>query len=1293
MPATNRAVDVAAAESQRDSVLQPRVARNELPWECRPDAHNPNGVATRRGVRGSRATTPLGLPPFAFQTQGSACRATLSWRTQSRWDCGEERGLQAARTCVETRTFGRPSPLAAFCGVNAALLFALGLLACGSVAQAQQPAPAPLDSKLLKQYESILTHKFSRELTDIFSTLEKAERLDPATQTASDRFFYAFRTGDWAKVRTELALMPTDLSRKIYDKMLGDLTEKTKPNVRLDDVLGLADAVPGELTGDNLRKLGQLLGLAVPANESYWVADRLAKGTAQLGGNDPAKRLRAGRVLLAGGFKELARAYLPSLAQVEQLADEGLRNELTSFLASQQETEAMQRASVQKIWDENLRILTLAKVNDWEKSKAGTALARVMLLLQPGTLGPVFAEMVKSQPEAAVRLVGGFGRKLSSEVRGEPALRTENLKAQTFIATLLADNADLRAQPWNQLAQMLTEHWLVEAENTFAQKTSPTSSKPKLVAPEDLLANAPAGKWLAALPASLRERLDVGLSKMILASANFDQAAERIVEIGKRSPGAGVALAEDFLTVWAQTHNPTLPEALRKKYLLPDDARIPVTPIMMERNIESLARMMGLFRQAGIAPKDYQKVVAAFDLAYSNAEAYRTTHIEKVFGPLAQMNEELFFLILSRMHANLTERWRKMDVQKAGLTRRNETQTLEMVHAGYTGALKMIDDWLTGHANGSRALTLGGTLLTDWGDFEYFQELVSGDAKKRLVGYKEKNLQAQDYFQRGTAAYAKEAAKLAPAEYSIDAHLGWFHSLIGIGTGGQLNLSKAMNRAALTKIRESLLALPGKAAQAHLTLFAKTVNARLADERDPLHEDLKYRYLASALVITKDNPFTLGAEKKVGYFDELLREIRLQTRVDGPNTVGRDQEFGLIVSVVHTEAMGRVAQFGQYLSNDPGAGPGKAKRKSPFARKMRDAQGARDEFELSLTESLSPFFDIKSFTFSPTDVKPRPAAQPGWEETVFAYLLVRPKDASVDKIPPVELELKFVDLSGPVTIPAQSAETVIKVAANAPPRPVQKVEVTQTLDTRQFSINGALTLEIKATATGLVPELNELLDLSALAKAVGIRQTNAHEGLQVKEINTWGDRVAPRSERLWTLSLNGDAIRAAEGPVDFQFPPPKSPTVAAVYRTYKDMDLATLPQPTVRLGRTVAAAAGGVVLKQPGNPYLWPGIGAVIALVVGGLIYALVKRGADASEKPLRARDVFKMPAEVDGFAVVALLRRLRTSPLVQLGAAQQQELQQDLQRVQQTCFSSNGSKMSEADLRGVVEKWLRAAC
>src|SRR5205814_574143 len=81
----------------------------------------------------------------------------------------------------------------------------------------------------------------------------------------------------------------------------------------------LADAVPGDFTPDEIHRLGQLLGLAVPVSESYWLADRLQRGTEKLGGTDPAKRLLAGRMLLAGGFKDLARAWLPPREQVPQI--------------------------------------------------------------------------------------------------------------------------------------------------------------------------------------------------------------------------------------------------------------------------------------------------------------------------------------------------------------------------------------------------------------------------------------------------------------------------------------------------------------------------------------------------------------------------------------------------------------------------------------------------------------------------------------------------------------------------------------------------------------------------------------------------------------------------------------------------------------------------------------------------------------------------------------------------------------------------------------------------------------
>jgi hypothetical protein len=82
-------------ESQRDSVTQPRVARNELPWVCQSRVGS-----TLKGLRlfaaparfaeegAHRDATLSGLvKSVEVLTQGSACRATLGWWMQSRWDC------------------------------------------------------------------------------------------------------------------------------------------------------------------------------------------------------------------------------------------------------------------------------------------------------------------------------------------------------------------------------------------------------------------------------------------------------------------------------------------------------------------------------------------------------------------------------------------------------------------------------------------------------------------------------------------------------------------------------------------------------------------------------------------------------------------------------------------------------------------------------------------------------------------------------------------------------------------------------------------------------------------------------------------------------------------------------------------------------------------------------------------------------------------------------------------------------------------------------------------------------
>ena len=229
---------------------------------------------------------------------------------------------------------------------------------------------------------------------------------------------------------------------------------------------------------------------------------------------------------------------------------------------------------------------------------------------------------------------------------------------------------------------------------------------------QDIVTTAPAGQWLEALPQAMAEKIDVALTRNVIAAGDFDHAASMVADLSKKNTDAGLAVANDFLVAWGERHDPNIPEPLRKKFALPEDAHIAVTPVMMAKNIDNLAKVMALFRQAGVQWKDNARLVAAFDAAYGNAEAYQLADIEKVFGSVPQMSEGLVLQMMNRMRDSLATRWRKMDVQKDNLTHRTEAQTLQMVRDGYTAALQIADAWLAKNPDGYRVWTVAGTMLT-----------------------------------------------------------------------------------------------------------------------------------------------------------------------------------------------------------------------------------------------------------------------------------------------------------------------------------------------------------------------------------------------------------------------------------------------------------------------------------------------------------------------------------------------------------------------------------------------------
>src|SRR4051794_31636385 len=145
-----------------------------------------------------------------------------------------------------------------------------------------------------------------------------------------------------------------------------------------------------------------------------------------------------------------------------------------------------------------------------------------------------------------------------------------------------------------------------------------------------------------------------------------------------------------------------------------------------------------------------------------------------------------------------------------------------------------------------------------------------------------------------------------------------------------------------------------------------------------------------------------------------------------------------------------------------------------------------------------------------------PFGKPGWRQTPLAFVLLKTKDASVDQVPPVQLDIDMMDRSGTVILPISSQVVLIDARPDAAPaRPVSGVEVTQILDQREVA-KGKLTLDIKATAKGLLPELSDVLDVSMPGFAI---EKVADQGLSINRIDTEGERPTPISERSWLVSL------------------------------------------------------------------------------------------------------------------------------------------------------------------------------
>lgn len=1165
--------------------------------------------------------------------------------------------------------------------IGVVILSALGLT---SIAAANQKGKGKSkvvsDTGLRKDVETFAKIKFSRTSEEAFRAVTAVP--DEAADESTLLLFWV-QSGDWGEVKEFLTLFEPEGGRRLHSKICSDLSyANPKSTILPQDVLALADASPVELDDKQVGHLGGLLKLAVKDSESRTeLLARLHRGTERLGGADAHRRRMAARMLVGADLNAEAKTF--------GLPERDLRPGAVVAEEPQPETLAPTPAvPAKRSWEQLLATLRDPKSEATATTAALNELHELLLTAPPPVvekqLQAVVADLNGKHPEVPRLIFGMLGQKTAAAGREvDFTARAVHLELQQRAIGVLAKNAKLDDEPWRTVANLSANNWLVEANNSLkvypAWLRSPANrDKNPLVPIETIIEHAPAGAWMKALQSPLNSMVRVTLARITLLSENIDRALPIVRELVGTDAPAAAKLANSYLETWASRHDPNLSQDVLKQYRV-DNQVVVLTRAQQEANLKQLGELLASLDEPTRKLLDETQLVRAFDFCHSRAEIYTQAHLVEVFGQLDQVSPSLMLTLTERTRNKLASQWRDLAVQRDAATKRTASDVFELVNRGYDETARTAEQWLTSHADDWRMNCTVGSLLSDWAEFAYFQSVATDDSGDRFASYLKHSQQALSRFRAGAAAYATLVPKLKRTEFDLLPYRAWFYGLLGITHDGGVNLRKGVTRESIEEIRQALLDLPGGANAAHIQLFSTMVADNITANR--IAPEMKYRYLSSAVHITGRQPTIYPAEEKIKYYDSLLSEIRLQSRLDGSDRIHTPGVFGVFVSLAHTRDVARESGgFGKYLMNEV--------QRTVSGKTVVEKPLYRDRFEESLRVALADFFEIRSITFADPASgardgggvgRPAPsAAESGWQETPLAYLLLATKDKTVDRVPALEIELDFFDREGKVVIPVPSNPILIEMSAEAPAqRPATNVELTQIVDSRELA-DKRLKIDVVAAAHGLVPDLDQLLKLSDYS--LDVRDVSDKDGLVVRELHNGPEGLYPVTERSWTVELDPTPLlRGASSRVDFEFPLAKSADTQMTYRRYQDLD-------PVDAAAKVTLVEGAEVVKLAETDYRLLIAGAIGLFVVGLLTFlALRRKPSDSSAAP----PLFTFPREVTPFSVIALLHRIQSNHTVPLNDEQRRTLQTDIHTLEQSTFARNSTAAPTNDLNVLARRWL----
>jgi hypothetical protein len=1129
------------------------------------------------------------------------------------------------------------------------------------------------------------------------------EKLDKEIEA----FQRAVTLGEWPTVRAYLRSLTEIEAKAAYARMLQSLsTTQMDPQMmarmaagipvppqilernvfHADDLIGLAVCAPRGLTKEHTRALGGMLRQAL--DNGVVIEHIVERLLAEAGKKDGALNLRqAARLLAEGGQPFVIGKFLPEPGKA--LKDKDL--EALNLLARHYlELHGRDKKSpfLEKAWEATLNILALDGPRD-EKEQA----IRRAVELAPRVkeeLGQAWLEASYTKhPERGMDILATLGGMVAKAIQSNPqdtAFRFKGLELQKTAVDALLKAAPAKADDWRNTLTLLATNWLKEADYTrqFDHSTGygarmrrdfygnfywmgmdeaqqqqmmfRQQGMPQPITTPEMLRCSPGDDWLKRVDNGVKPKIAIVLAQLYLKVADENKAFPHIQALAPTHPEQAKELIKEFLRVWTKNHDPNADKNMYRNswiYFYGFEQRaegIPLTRSKQERNLEDLSKWVERIRKLKLGDIDEDMLAKAFTACHSSAEVYKTEAIEKVFGRMDKLQPKTLGSLAQTMRANLVGIWRLPSEQEKKKTKRKAKDIEIEVRRGYVVAQNTVDDGLKRFPDHYALILAKAALLHD--QIVYEQEIAKSSS------FTAKRSDALALFQKAADRYRDLVAtrKLSEDEETTEVYDQWFYASLGAVDLNQITEDRTADTKQPALIRTAMRSLPSDAAKRHMDKFANNLFTRMSSAKP----QIKFRYLKGGFeIVDADHKMAVEARKVYDYYHDLVSEIKLDAIVDGPAAVGHGQAFGVFVNIRHTRDIERESGgFGRYLVNQ---------NSLMFSYNYgRPTADYRDRFETAVKEALKEHFEVVSVTFQSENVHSRAHSEFGWRITPYAYILMKPRGPQVDKIPPLRLDLDFMDTSGFVILPVETAVVPIDCKADRPePRPVRKLQLTQTLDERQAD-KGKLLLEIKAVGVGLVGPLDEVLKFEF--HEFDVKKINDN-GANVSKYDEDGDSIAIVSERNWTVALQAKE-GLAELPKQFRFGNAKLDVDEMLYQRYQDADVQKVEQ-QIALEREYGQRG------WDWKPWAIAGtIGFTVLIVIAAVLGIRSAR---------RARTGPTLPANLTPFTILEFLTRARAGR--KLSEQQRAELDACIAELETHYFAADTNGHSP-DLGKIAQRW-----